>query len=109
MNLESTLQEIHDLVEKKIDVSVAQWIDYASHLNLFLMDLDSELIAAEMKVNQFVASLLENSDYTATRAKLMAKSTEDYRRWLELKGKKERAEEAIRLAKKRTQVEPWQR
>ena len=106
MTLDSILLEIQDLVEKGIDLSVAQWIDLAAKINILLMSLETDLIKAEMAVNREKALMGDTTDANATP---LVKAMPVYETYLLLKAKRDRAEETIRLAKQRTRIEPWQK
>lgn len=108
--LAMTIDTIIDGLKKRIEgnqpISPGEWLDKASELNVLLMNLEDELIKAEMAVNISMATLMTGGA-TAAHAKTMTKGMDEYRTYLTLKAKKEHVIEFVRLAKKRVELAHW--
>lgn len=103
MNLKQELDDLREMVEKNIPIGSLDFLEKALRINLCLIDVDDELVKANMEVNQFKAELMEEGK-TAAYAGAMSKATESFRRVQQLEADKERAIETVRLAKKRVEL-----
>lgn len=104
--IQTILSELSEKVKNNHPISVSQWIDAASHLNLLMLEVEDELVKAEMEVNRLVTKHLEQNMPVA-KAKALAKGTDAYGNYLSLKGLKETVIETVRLSKKRVEMETW--
>lgn len=106
MTIETILDWIKDKIDQAVPVSPHDWLDSAARLNVLMLDLEDELVAAEMEINTAVSKKLE-SGMAHNAARSLVKGTEAYGHFLKLKAKKERVVEFVRLAKKRTELAHW--
>lgn len=106
MTIDSIIQELSTRIQENKPISPGEWLDRASELNVLLLNLEDDLIEAEMAVNIGMAGRMEEGA-TAAHAKTIVKGTDDYRRYLQLKAKKEHVIEFVRLAKKRVELARW--
>jgi hypothetical protein len=104
--LDSIVEELKERVLKGEPIAPSQYLDAAVNLNLLSLDLDDELVTAEMQVNQLRNKEIE-SGKTAAAAKIRVEATEEYKNLLTLTAKRERITELVRLAKKRVDLSRW--
>lgn len=81
----------------------SSWVESALRINALRGELDNELIAYELIINDKVANLIEEGK-TGTVAEKMSKTGETYKKYLELKAELKRIDEYIRLAKRRAVI-----
>lgn len=105
-SLDQIVQELKERVLKQEPIAPSQYLDAAVNINLLSLDLDDELVAAEMAVNELREKAVQEGR-TATGAKIHVEATEEYRNYLTLKAKRERITELVRLAKKRVELSRW--
>lgn len=110
----TTIDEILSFLAKAVrentPISASQWLNYASQLNVMMMELEDELVKAEMAYNSNLSkSITENPEESVSRLKLIAKGSDEYKNFITLKAKKENVIEFVRLAKKRTELQAWDR
>jgi len=106
MTIDSIIEDLKKRIDGGMPISPGEWLDSASCLNVLLMNLEDELIEAEMKVNSGMAGKMEEGA-TAAHAKTIIKGTDEYKTYLKLKAKKEHVIEFVRLAKKRVELARW--
>jgi hypothetical protein len=106
MNKEK-LREIMDEMTKRVledtPIMPSSWVESALRINALRGELDNELIAYEMIINDNVANLI-NEGKTGTVAEKMSKTGETYKKYLELRAELKRVDEYIRLAKRRAVI-----
>lgn len=105
ITIDSIAQELSEKAKKGIDVSPREHLDYASKINVLILDLDTEIIEAEMAYNSLIArELLEKPTITAEK---IAKASPEYKRYITLRAKRKWAERQIMLGKKRVELSKW--
>lgn len=110
MTIEEITSDIAEKVRTATPLAASQWLDYASQLNVLMMDVEDELVVAEMGFNALLSkSIVDNPEESVSKLKAIAKGSDENRRYLELKAKKENVTEFIRLAKKRIELAVWDR
>jgi len=106
MNKEKLREIMEDMTQRVINdtpISPSSWCESALRINALRGELDNELIAYEMIINDNVANLI-NEGKTGTVADKLAKTGETYKNFLELKAELKRIDEYIRLAKRRAVI-----
>ena len=106
MNKEKLKSIMEDMTQRVLDdtpISPSSWCESALRINSLRGEMDNELIAYEMIINDNVANLI-NEGKTGTVADKLAKTGETYRKYLELKAELKRIDEYIRLAKRRAVI-----
>jgi len=89
-------------------ISTSQWLDAALKMTVLVQDLDNELIEAEINYRTYKASLIDKGQ-TAAGSDAFTKASPFYSKYLKLKAKRERIAEFIMVAKKRAQLEHFDR
>jgi hypothetical protein len=106
MNKEKLREIMEDMTQRVLEdtpIMPSSWVESALRINALRGELDNELIAYEMIINDKVANLIEEGR-TGTVAEKMSKSGETYKKYLELKSELKRIDEYIRLAKRRAVI-----
>lgn len=106
LSLDSIVQELKERVLKQEPIAPSQYLDAAVNINLLSLDLDDDLVNAEMAVNELRAKAIQEG-MTASAAKIHVEATQEYKNYLTLKAKRERITELVRLAKKRVELSRW--
>lgn len=104
--LDGIVLELQRRVLNGEPIAPSQYLDAAVNINLLSLDLDVELVNAEMSVNLLRDREIQ-AGKTAAAAKALMMATEEYRNYLILKAKRERITELVRLAKKRVELSRW--
>ena len=103
IQIDTILSEFKLRVMKDEPISAGEWIDAAARVNALKGTLDNEVIAAEMNYNRIKSAyLLENKPNA--QADTLARSSNEYQYFKELKAKQDRVIEFIRIAKARSKI-----
>jgi hypothetical protein len=104
MNINGIISELQTRVLKGDAISPASWVEAALRVNILGEDMDNELAKMENMMLEIEAQYVK-TDMSSAKAKTLAKSEIDYEEYLQLKAKKLRIDEFIKLAKKRSTIE----
>ena len=104
MNINGIISELQTRVLKGDAISPASWVEAALRVNILGEDMDNELARMENMMLEIEAQYVK-TDMSSAKAKTLAKSEIDYEEYLQLKAKKLRIDEFIKLAKKRSTIE----
>lgn len=103
MTINQIMEEMEKRVVDNLPISPASWVESSLRINALRGNLDNELVAYEMIINDNIAKLIEEGK-SATVAEKLSKTGETYKKYLELKAKLKRIEEYIRLSKRRASI-----
>jgi hypothetical protein len=103
--VDKILEYVEDKVEHKIPFSPGAYLDLAQKMTSLMGNLDDELIQAKMKVNRRMAELCKEE--SVAKAKMVIQAEPEYEVYLRLDAKRKQAEEFIRLAKKRVELQSF--
>jgi hypothetical protein len=101
--IDSIMTSIENKVINNEPVSAAYWCEAAIRINALIGDLDNRIAKYEAEILHIEAEFIKD-DMPASKAKILAKDSIDYRDYLELKAKREKVSEFIMLAKKRAMI-----
>ena len=104
VNIEQILNYFKHVVKNKLPLSPAQWLSGAQRLNVLLDDFDQEtVIPAQMGFAREVETGIHAGKSVAeSRARALASPANEAK--IRAEARKERIEEAVRIAKKRTEM-----
>lgn len=106
VTINTILNWFQEQVEDKVPVAASIYIDAAQKLVALMGPLDDSLIEAEMTYRR-IRSIHISEGKTAAAAETLAKSSDAYYNWLQLKAKRDRVEHFINLCKARTRLQAW--
>ena len=103
VNIDTVLDFLKHKVETREALNTEIWLDIANKMNILLIDEEAKLIELEGKYNEKVMSAYESMDKkNMTAAVRMAKLSPEYTAYQLQESKLKRAEECIRINKKRS-------
>lgn len=103
--IDTILDYVEDKVAHHIPFSPSAFLDLAHRMTALMGNLDDSLIDARMKVNKQMMALVETG--SVAKAKVIVEASDEFREYLKLEAKRERAAEFIRLAKKRVELQSF--
>jgi site-specific DNA-adenine methylase len=106
--LDDILAKLKEMAETKQPVDMTLYLDAAAKMLILLQDLDEELVDAQMTVANAKAQLITDGK-SVSASQVIIEATPHYRTLLTLKAKRERIGEFIRVCKKRTEINNWER
>ena len=106
MKLEEIMGEMERRVVANEPISASSWCESALRVNQLLSEKDNQLACYEAELINHEAELLEE-DMTSAKAKIIAKTRIDYKKYLELKAELARIGEFIKLAKRRASINEY--
>lgn len=102
-----TAQSLMAFIEKEVSegkpFSPARWVEGALKVNALAGDIDTQLAHLEAEMNTIEAEYIKQ-DMPASKAKVLARSQVDYKKYLELKALLNRIGEFLSLARRRAQI-----
>jgi len=101
------LHDIEQMVIEDHPISPPQWVDYGLKINSLRGTMDNESARLEGLFADLTAQYIRE-DKSASVAEKLAKSGNEYRKYLELKAQLKRIDELIRLAKRRASIDDSQ-
>ena len=109
MNKEKLKAIMEDMTNRVLEdkpISPSSWVESALRINALRGEMDNELIAYEMIINDNIAKLISEGK-SGTIAEKLSKTGEVYKKYLELKAELKSIDEYIRLAKRRAVIESY--
>ena len=106
MNKEKLKEIMEDMTNRVLNdtpIMPSSWVESALRINALRGEMDNELIAYEMIINESVANSISQGN-SAAIAEKSCKIGETYKKYLELKAELKRIDEYIRLAKRRAVI-----
>jgi len=107
VTVDGILSWLKDQIESKQPIPPHVWMDSAAKLNVLLEDIDDELAAVKMKVNEMKYEITKEGVSVAA-AKVAAEASTSYAQMMKLESKRDRIKEHIRIAKKRAELREWE-
>ncbi len=101
---EDIIEEMTERVQNNEPISPASWLESATRVVLLSEDLDNRIVSYESEILEIEAEYLK-ADMSSAKAKTLSKSEIDYKKYSELKARKERIKEWVMLAKKRSVIQ----
>lgn len=101
---DSIIDKITEWIKEGQYISPAVMLDSAMKVNQLCTDLDNNIALLEAQMNEIEAEYIKQ-DMPASKAKVLARSEIEYKKYLELKAKFKRIDEWCKLAKKRSTIE----
>lgn len=95
---ESVLTSIEKMVRGKEIIDSHTWVNAAEYLNILQGDEQDRLLDLQQVVSKAKVAYIESGASVAL-AKAKVEATDDYKEMMRQKGKMERIQEAIRIAK----------
>lgn len=102
--IQTLITSFSEREEQGIPIAPSEWLNGASRMNAFMLEVDDQLVLAIMAVNKKLAECVEKGE-SAAKARIIVQATEEYHKVLSVQGLYKRGEEFIRLAKKRTNLQ----
>ena len=102
--VDTIMQEMQDRVIANVPISPASWCESPLRINALMDEIDTLIALQEAKMVHIEAEYIKQ-DIPATKAKILAKDSIDYKNYLLLKAKRNKVTEYIRLAKKRAVIQ----
>jgi len=103
IDIDTILSEFKMRVMKDEPIGADEWINGAARVNALKGTLDNSVIAAEMNYNRIKSGIVMGGKSNA-QADTLAKSSDEYQHFKELKAKQDRVIEFIRIAKARSKI-----
>lgn len=101
--IKDIMSELEQRVINNIPISPGSWVEAALRVNALKGDLDNEIVLLESMMADREATLVAEGQ-PATKAKVLARQSVDYKQLLTLRAYANRIDEFIRLAKRRAVV-----
>ena len=98
MNADEVIQQIEDVLDKKLPMSPSYWVEQAEQLNILSSDETDRLTVLAKKAAYKQLEWVEMGKSMA-ESELRVKTTDEYQELQNQKAKVERIKEIIRLAK----------
>ncbi|MEI6529655.1 MAG: hypothetical protein WCN88_04680 [Candidatus Falkowbacteria bacterium] len=106
MKIRDILNEMEKRVLDDTPISPASWVESSLRINALRGELDNELVAYEMIINDNVARLIQEGK-SGTIAEKLSKTGETYKKYLELRAELKRIDEFVRLSKRRAAINEY--
>lgn len=103
VTIDTILDWFKKSVEEKIPLRPVDWLDSSAKLIVLSEDLDQEIVDLECDIADNMADYVRDESSVA-RAKVLAYSGKTFRELKKLLKKKERINQHIMIAKKRTEI-----
>jgi hypothetical protein len=104
VTIDLILDFMREKVEQKEAFPPSEWINIAFKINALLGNEDDKLTELDQEVAGLQQSYMIANDNNVSATKLMLRTTDEYKELQKLKAKIKRAEEFVRIAKKRAEM-----
>jgi len=96
--INSIISWLTDVVETKRPIAPSAWIEISQKANILLGDESDKLFSLQQKIAQMKVDCMERGG-TASKCKVVAEATDDFKEAQTIRAKIARIEEMIRLSK----------